>query len=87
VVDQSGALVTETASPSNGFDWTNIFNSLLKATPSLIKATQPTPTYGYGVTPPSLKPKAASTGISTNTLLLIAAAGIGVYFFTRKKSR
>jgi len=87
VVDQSGALPTTVSTPSTGFDWTNIFTSLLKATPSLIKATQPTPTYGYGVTPTSLQPKAATTGISTNTLLLIAAAGIGVYFFTRKKSR
>lgn len=68
-----------------GFDWTNIFTNLLQAVPSVIKATQPTPTYGYGTTPTNVQPRTASTGISTNTLLLIAAAGIGVYFFTKKR--
>lgn len=68
-----------------GFDWTNIFTNLLQAVPSVIKATQPTPTYGYGTTPTTVQPRTASTGISTNTLLLIAAAGIGVYFFTKKR--
>ena len=29
----------------------------------------------------------STTGISTNTLLLVAAAGLGIYFFTKKKRR
>ena len=84
---------TTVAAPSTaGFDWTNIFTSLLQVTPSLIKASQPTPTYyGGGSTPTQydyakLK-TSSSTGISTNTLLLIAAAGLGVYFFTKKKGK
>jgi len=79
---------TTVAAPSTaGFDWTNIFTSLLQVTPSLIKASQPTPTYGYSTTATTMKPVTASTGISTNTLLLIAAAGLGVYFFTKKKGK
>ena len=80
-------IFTDTTSSTGGFDWTNIFSSLLQATPSIIKAVQPTPTYGYGYGLPAttVQPKTVSTGISTNTLLLIAAAGLGVYFFTKKR--
>ena len=84
VVDQSGALVPEVSAPSTGFNWGSIFTNLLQAIPSVIKDTQPTPTYAYGTPVKNVQPKSASTGINTNTLLLIAAAGIGVYFFTRK---
>ena len=87
VVDQSGALPTTVSAPSTGFNWGSIFTNLLSAAPSLIKATQPTPTYAYGTPVTTVKPTTTSTGISTNTLLLVAAAGIGVYFFTRKKRR
>ena len=83
-----GTIIDTTApTPSSGFDWTNIFGSLLNAAPSLIKATQPTPVYSYGTPVTTAKPATATTGISTNTLLLIAAAGLGVYFYTRKKRR
>jgi hypothetical protein len=81
-------IYTDTTSPatsSSNFDWGNIFNSLLQATPSIIKAVSPTPVYAYGTPVTTVKPVTASTGISTNTLLLIAAAGLGVYFFTRKR--
>jgi len=87
VVDQSGALPTTVSAPSTGFNWSSIFSNLLQAAPSLIKATQPTPTYAYGTPVTTVKPTTSSTGISTNTLLLVAAAGLGVYFFTRKKRR
>jgi len=63
------------------------FGSLLKAAPSLIQATKPQPTYGYGYPVTTVKPATPSTGISTNTLLLVAAAGLGIYFFTKKKRR
>ena len=83
-----GTIIDTTApTPSSGFDWTNIFGSLLNAAPSLIKATQPTPVYSYGTPVTTAKPATATTGISTNTLLFIAAAGLGVYFYTRKKRR
>ena len=89
VVDQSGNLPTDTgsSSSSSSFDWTSIFGSLLKAAPSLIKATQPTPVYSYGTPVTTAKPATSTTGISTNTLLLVAAAGLGIYFFTKKKRR
>jgi hypothetical protein len=80
VVVDAPAITTNT-----GFDWTNIFTNLLQATPSIIKATQPTSNYNYDNTPRPVQPKTTSTGISSNTLLLIAAAGIGVYFFTKKR--
>ena len=86
-MDFSTIDTTVTAPSTAGFDWTNIFTSLLQVTPSLIKASQPTPTYGYSTTATTMKPVTASTGISTNTLLLIAAAGLGVYFFTKKKGK
>jgi hypothetical protein len=68
-----------------GFDWTNIFTNLLQAVPNVIRATQPTPNFQSGTMPTTVQPRTASTGLNTNTLLLIAAAGIGVYFFTKKR--
>jgi hypothetical protein len=68
-----------------GFDWTNIFTNLLQAVPNVIRATQPTPNFGNNLQPTTVQPRTASTGLNTNTLLLIAAAGIGVYFFTKKR--
>jgi hypothetical protein len=68
-----------------GFDWTNIFTNLLQAVPNVIRATQPTPNFQSGTMPTTVQPRSASTGLNTNTLLLIAAAGIGVYFFTKKR--
>jgi hypothetical protein len=86
VVDQSGNLPTASGTSSSSFDWTSIFGSLLKVAPVLL---QPKPTinqYGqpYGSPYGSTMPPVQKAGISTNTLLLIAAAGLGVYFFTKK---
>jgi len=87
LIDQSGSLPNTVTPPSSGFDFTSIFGSLLKAAPSLIQAAKPQPTYAYGTPVTTVKPATPSTGISTNTLLLVAAAGLGIYFFTRKKRR
>jgi hypothetical protein len=73
-----------------GSNLTDILDSVLKAAPSIITAAQPTPSY-YGGTssqysyPTTKTSSSMSTGISTNTLLLLAAAGIGIYFFTKKR--
>jgi hypothetical protein len=67
-----------------GSTLTDILDSVLKAAPSIITATQPVPNFGGGSAVTYQAP-APSTGISTNTLLLIAAAGIGFYFFTKKR--
>jgi hypothetical protein len=82
VVDQSGSLPTASTS-SSSFDWTNIFGSLLKVAPVLLQSKSTVSPYStpYGQYPQPVK---STTGISTNTLLLIAAAGLGVYFITKK---
>jgi len=67
-----------------GSTLTDILDTIFKAAPSIITAAQPVPNYGGGSNV-TYQPPAPSTGISTNTLLLIAAAGIGIYFFTKKR--
>jgi hypothetical protein len=70
-----------------GSDVTDIFNSLFKAAPGIIESTKSRGTVierngqNYQYMPP---PK-QSSGISTNTILLLAVAGVGIYFLTRKK--
>jgi len=67
---------------------TDVLDSVLKAAPGIITATKGSPSNysGGGVsqkyTPP---PSTPSTGISTNTILLLAVAGLGFYFLTKKK--
>jgi hypothetical protein len=75
----------ETSTMSN----TNWFDSLLQAAPSIIKALpQNQPSYGGSYQ--SQNPYAGynapvqSTGISTNTILLIGAAGLAAYFIFKK---
>lgn len=62
-----------------GFDWTkiitNIFDYIPKSFPPIV----------INPDTPYVPPKTVNNGISSNTLLLIAAAGIGVYFFTKKR--
>jgi len=70
-----------------GSTLTDVFDSVLKAAPGIITATKGPSNYsGGGVsqkyTPP---PSAPSTGISTNYILLLAVAGLGIYFLTKKK--
>ena len=88
LVDQSGNLPTDTgsSSSSSSFDWTSIFGSLLKVAPVLLQPKAAISPYGtpYGSTYPTTTAVKPSTGISTNTLLLLAAAGLGVYFITKK---
>jgi LPXTG-motif cell wall-anchored protein len=75
----------------------NWFEQILQSAPSIISAFNPQPQYGGGYpsssyqtqygsygTPPTYtsQPK---TGISTNTLLLIGAVGLGAYFLLKKK--
>jgi len=72
-------------------DWTDIFNNIIEKTPDIIKSTQPTPG-GYGGNNPNINkyypgttPPETSSGISTNTILLIGAAGLAAYFIFSKK--
>jgi hypothetical protein len=71
-----------------GSTLTDVFDSVLKAAPGIITATKGTPNNysGGGVsqkyTPPQPTP---STGINTNTILLLAVAGLGIYFLTKKR--
>ena len=70
-----------------GSTFTDVLDSVLKATPGIIKSTQPTPTY-YGGASGQYMPTtqtSSNTGISTNTILLLAVAGLGIYFLTKKK--
>lgn len=79
--------MTDQSTTSGGF-----FDSILKAAPSIISAFNPPPAYGgmyqsqYGGyssnQPYTSQP---STGMSTNTLLLIGAVGLGAYFLLKKK--
>jgi hypothetical protein len=63
-------------------DWGNIFGKLVDTGASLIQQNnQPS---GGGYQYPMQQPT-ASTGISTNTLLLVGAAGLGLYLILRKK--
>jgi hypothetical protein len=68
-----------------GSTLTDIFDSVLKAAPGIITATKPQPSYGGGSYQYQPTQQTASTGISTNTILLFAVAGLGIYFLTRKK--
>jgi len=63
----------------------DIFDSVLKAAPSIITATQPRNDFGGGGYTQYQPQPQQSTGISTNTILLLAAAGLSIYFLTRKK--
>jgi len=69
-----------------GSTLTDVLDSVLKATPGIITATKGTPNYYSGGTS-TYQPAqtTASTGISTNTILLLAVAGLGIYFLTKKR--
>jgi hypothetical protein len=64
-------------------DWGNIFGKLVDTGASLIQKNNQ-PSYGGGYQYPVQQPT-ASTGISTNTLLLVGAAGLGLYLILRRK--
>jgi len=73
-----------------GSTFTDIFEKVLNKTPDIINASRDgMPSGGssssnqYRYIPPP--PSSESTGMSTNTILLIAVAGLGIYFLTKKK--
>ena len=71
-----------------GSTLTDVLDSVLKAAPGIITATKPTPNYYGGGTSQYSYPTtqtSASTGMSTNTILLLAVAGLGIYFLTKKR--
>jgi hypothetical protein len=64
-------------------DWNNIFGKLVDTGASLIQQNnQPS---GGGAYQYSMQPTSTSTGISTNTLLMIGAYGLVAYLIFRKK--
>lgn len=67
---------------------TDVLDSVLKATPGIITATKGSPSNysGGGVSQKYTAPTSTpNTGISTNYILLLVAAGLGFYFLTKKK--
>ena len=92
-IDEYGNLVNYTggATASSTPASTDWFSSILKSAPSIITALNPTParaqvynpSTGQYVTPSTIT--TSSTGISTNTILLLGAAGLAAYFLLKKK--
>jgi hypothetical protein len=91
ILDSSGNPVSQSTSTSTGSSWfQNIFGSNAE---SILKAFNKTNTGGYNaggsgssaVNPNLLKTPTTSTGISTNTVLLLGAAGLAAYFLLSKK--
>ena len=69
-------------SSGGGIDWNNLFGKLIDTAGGVIKQNQPTNSGGGGYQYPM---QTASSGISTGTLLLVGAAGLGLYLILRKK--
>ena len=90
IVDQSGNLPTNVTAPTVPSTSTSWFDSILKSAPSIITALNPTAarsqsniSAGQNISNKQVAP--SSTGISTNTIFLIGAAGLAIYFLTKKK--
>ena len=91
LVDQSGDLPTNVTAPTSSTSTTSWFQNIFGSNASdVIKAFNPqaaktnqgsyiTASAGTGVKAPT------STGISTNTIFLIGAAGLAAYFLLKKK--
>jgi hypothetical protein len=69
------------ANEIGAIDWGNIFGKLVDTGASLIQQNNQ-PGYGGGYNAPM---QSTSTGISTNTLLLLGAGGLALYLILRKK--
>jgi len=73
---------------SGSFDWTNLISTAFKSAPAIIEATKGGSSSSRGnqapPPPPPYTPPAQSTGISTNTMLLIGAGAIALIFLLKK---
>ena len=82
IEDNSGNVVNQSSST----DW---WSTILKSAPSIITALNPAPArsqyYPTSSGYVSTTAQPASTGISTNTILLLGAAGLAAYFLLKKK--
>jgi len=85
MVDDSSGVSTDSSGSyeGGGINWNKVFGKLIDTGTSFIdtKAKQSSGGGGGGFFPP-LTPE---TGININTILLIAGAGLGLYFILRKK--
>lgn len=64
-------------------DWNNLFKNIVDTTGSVLKSKQNQPSGGGGSYILPEKPT-SSEGISTNTLLLLGAGGLLIYFIAKK---
>jgi hypothetical protein len=66
-------------------DWSNLLSSALQAAPQIITATSgKSPLYSGGVSVPPPPAATQSTGISTNTMLLVGAGALALILLLRK---
>jgi len=80
----SGMFDGEVSSDGGGIDWGNIFGKLVDTGASLIQKNNQPSSGGGGYQYP-MQQSTASTGINISTLLLVGAAGLGLYLILRKK--
>jgi hypothetical protein len=93
IVDQSGDLPTNVTAPTPSSTATSWFDSLLKSAPGILTALNPnsgvvrsqTNIAPNAINPMNKQVAPKTTGISTNTIFLIGAAGLAIYFLTKKK--
>jgi len=86
LVGLSGVYENSNDNDQIGSTFTDIFEKVLNKAPEIITATKGSPSYsggGYSQYQPTQQ--TTSTGMSTNTILLLAVAGLGIYFLTKKR--